>query len=222
MSRRPEFSEQLQGTAAWRAARRGHLTCSALSVVAYGGARAWRRLLADIRSGTEPQLDHLPAIRRGRELEAEARAQYELAADVDVELAGFLRHPTVPRFGGSPDGLVGRDGGVEFKCPASLGVHAAWRAAGGVPDEHWPQVAGLLLVTGREWWDFVSYYPEAPGSQTLHRVRYHRDQDTDGRLSRLHARIREFCFHLLAGTSPADLDQPGPAPMLFPPRRNTQ
>src|SRR5690606_19199105 len=60
-----------------------------------------------------------PWAERGTEMEAEARTAYELEMGVDVQTTGLLLTDD-GLFGGSPDGLVGDDGGVEIKCP---GIH---------------------------------------------------------------------------------------------------
>lgn len=48
-----------------------------------------------------------------------------------------------------------------MKCPA-IRTHARWYLEGGLPDEHRCQVHGALVVTGRDWWDFVSYARNMP------------------------------------------------------------
>ncbi|MCT9071225.1 YqaJ viral recombinase family protein [Cupriavidus gilardii] len=50
-------------------------------------------------------------------------------------------------------------GGIEIKSPHDEGVHInTW--LNGMPEEHMPQVQGNMLVTGRQWWDFISYDPQ--------------------------------------------------------------
>jgi hypothetical protein len=61
----------------------------------------------------------------------------------------------------SPDGLCGNDGGLELKCPG-IAKHVEYLIGGGCPDEYFHQVQGCLYVTGRAWWDFMSYYPGLP------------------------------------------------------------
>ncbi len=100
------------------------------------------------------------AMRRGTEMEPEAREFYEVQNKADVRQVGFCLD-TTGRFGCSPDGLVGEDGCLELKNP-SAHTHVAWTLAGGLPDEHRAQVHGHLIVTGRKWCDFLSYYPGLP------------------------------------------------------------
>ena len=77
---------------------------------------------------------------------------------VDVEEVGFILDDS-GEFGCSPDGLINDDGGVEFKCPSPKN-HIAWSRKGVCPSKHYAQVQGCLYITGREWWDFMSYHPE--------------------------------------------------------------
>ena len=107
---------------------------------------------------------------RGTELEAEARAAYELEMGVDVQQVGFLLADD-GLFGGSPDSLVGDDGGLEIKCPA-LHTHIGYLLD---PDSlvatYRGQVQSLLWLTGRRWWDLWAYNPDLPAV----RVRVVRD-----------------------------------------------
>ena len=63
--------------------------------------------------------------------------------------------------GASPDGLVGDDGLLEFKCPMA-GKHLTYLFRDEVPKDYVLQVQGQLWVTGRKWCDFVSYCPGLP------------------------------------------------------------
>lgn len=63
--------------------------------------------------------------------------------------------------GYSPDGLVGDDGIVEVKCPRSKG-HLRTILANEMPTEHMAQVQTGLLVSGRAWCDFISFYGGMP------------------------------------------------------------
>lgn len=95
------------------------------------------------------------AMLRGIELESEARSLYEIARG-SVSEVGFCIHNN--GFGASPDGLVGEDGLVEIKCP-TLSTHIEYLIKGELPIEYLQQIQGQMLVTDRNWNDFVSYYP---------------------------------------------------------------
>lgn len=98
---------------------------------------------------------------RGREMEAEARSFYEMQFDVDVARVGFVTRDD-GRVGGSPDGLVGTDGGVEIKCPA-LHTHIGYLLdPQTLAAKYRAQVQGYLYLTDRQWWDVLSYTPALP------------------------------------------------------------
>ncbi len=97
---------------------------------------------------------------RGTALEPEAREAYEFITDYEVVETGFILDDS-EEFGCSPDGLVGEQGGLEVKCP-STGVHVSYLRKGVVPAKYYQQVQGCMWITGREWWDFMSYHPEMP------------------------------------------------------------
>jgi hypothetical protein len=99
---------------------------------------------------------------RGRDAEVPARAKYAEHYGVKVAEVGFmLLEEDGLRIGVSPDGLVGEEGGVEIKSPRRKG-HVATVVNGVVPAFHVAQIQTALMVSGRAWWDFVSY---APGLQ---------------------------------------------------------
>ena len=98
---------------------------------------------------------------RGKELEAEARKVYEFVTDNEVAQVGFCLESEERKYGCSPDGLIGDKGGIEIKCP-TLPVAIEYLDKGILPTAYYQQVQGCLLVTGRAWWDFVSYYPGLP------------------------------------------------------------
>ena len=98
---------------------------------------------------------------RGQVLEPEARAYYSFNRDLDVDTVGFIYRDEARMSGCSPDGMVGTDGMLELKCP-SAGKHLLWLSREGVPPEHQMQVQGALWITGREWIDWMSFFPMLP------------------------------------------------------------
>jgi len=98
---------------------------------------------------------------RGTDMEERARLWYEFHFDVEVREVGFILRDD-GLVGCSPDGLVGDDGGLEIKCPMA---HQHVKYLLGIEDlveKHVGQVQGALLLTGRPWWDLVSYNPDLP------------------------------------------------------------
>lgn len=79
-----------------------------------------------------------------------------------VEDVGFMvREFPSYRLGCSPDGLVGDEGMVEVKCPRAK-AHVATVLAGEVPKQHMAQLQTALLVSGREWIDYISFHGGLP------------------------------------------------------------
>jgi hypothetical protein len=96
---------------------------------------------------------------RGNYFENEAIPHYEFVSDLSVESVGFCQPHKKSAYGCSPDGLIGSDGGIEIKSPA-LKKHLQYLKEAKVPDEYLHQVYGCLFVTGRDWWDFMSYHKD--------------------------------------------------------------
>lgn len=100
------------------------------------------------------------AMRNGTEMEPRVRKFYEFHRDCEVTEVGFCLSDD-GRFGCSPDGLVGDEGGTEIKSP-KLSTQIKYLDKGVLPPEYKPQVHASLWITGREWWDFLSYAPGLP------------------------------------------------------------
>jgi len=103
----------------------------------------------------EEQFDNVHT-RRGNELESCAIAMYELDKDVTVNQVGLCKPAIESMYGFSPDGLIGDNGGLEIKSP-QLKKHLQYFNEGVLPSDYAHQVYGSLLVSGREYWDFMSY-----------------------------------------------------------------
>lgn len=116
------------------------------------------------------------AMARGTELEAEARDAYSFERGAPVIETGYVSHPTLAHVGASPDGLIGDDGLVEIKCPASMQKHLeALRTGAHAVEYHW-QLQHQLMVTDRVWVDAVSYDPRYPNGLQLAITRVIRDE----------------------------------------------
>lgn len=157
----------IQGSAQWMDFRTGKITASrmgeVMAVLKKGGEGADRRnyrIELVTERITERANQHYVSrdMERGIELEPNARSAYEMAQDILVDRAGFVLHPTMDYLGASPDGLVGKDGGMEIKCPRDT-TAVRWIQEGIVPLEHRPQMYTNMLCCEREWWDFCSFSP---------------------------------------------------------------
>lgn len=198
-----EPDEQLQGTDAWREDRAGCITASNMACLLWTPGEVYKsgdkkgqpkpppqgrltyidQIVAEILTGRPKDQANAKTLEWGHEMEPEAIAAYEQRCGRLVEQCGFLRHPDYPFIGASPDALIDSDGGGEFKCPMSIVVHATTLREG-LPAEHITQIQGGLWVTGRLWWDFVSYNPYFPEHLRLYVQRVHRDNAFIAQLKR--------------------------------------
>lgn len=155
-----------QRSAAWHKARLGIPTASSFDKIlspkalkSSTQAKAYRmQLLAEWITGVPKDTASSGFMERGTMLELEALRWYEMEHNVDVEQVGLvLRDDRMCAC--SPDGLVGKDGGLEIKCP-SAATHVDYLLSG--LDDYHGQVQGAMWLSGRAWWDLLSYCPGMP------------------------------------------------------------
>lgn len=99
-------------------------------------------------------------MRRGLEVEEEAKALFQMIRDVELRQVGLVYPDENKLFSCSPDGLMETEG-LELKCPA-MHTHVGYLLAGILPSDYIPQVQGSMLITGFMRWNFMSYYPGLP------------------------------------------------------------
>lgn len=193
-----------QGSPEWHAVRLGIPTASAFADVLAEGRGGnpsktrrtyMMKLIGETFTG-EPAYQHNnDHTDRGHTMEDEARQLYVFARDTEIERVGFIRREWGESLGAhyaagcSPDALVtdkdGRPGLLEIKTKlAHLQCEALLDKK--LPSEHVAQVQGQLWISGREWCDFVSYWPKLPPLI----VRVHRD---DVYIERLKRGVEIFC-----------------------------
>jgi len=143
-------------------------------------------------TGNAPDTFTNAAMQWGTQTEPDARAAYEFMHDVDVELVGLVKHPTISGTHASPDGLIGRDGLVEIKCPNSA-THIETLLGEEISGRYVTQMQWQMACTGRKWCDFVSFDPRLPASMQLFVKRIERDQK---RIEELETLVREFLAEL--------------------------
>lgn len=156
----------VQGSPEWRKARIGIPTASGLENLltatlrpSSSAQRYLYKLVAEHLLGRPLDDAENGFIDRGKELEAEGRNYYRMITDVEVEEVGFCLRDD-GRFGCSPDGLIGDDGGLEIKVP-SAHVHVGYMLdPQSLVLAYRAQVQGNLMVTERMQWDLMSYNPE--------------------------------------------------------------
>lgn len=96
-------------------------------------------------------------IERGNILEPTGRLAYELEYSVKVDEIGFITNAKYVNVGISPDGLVDTVGGVELKARNNEKHFSL--ITGDRKEIPYNQIQMSLLITEREWWDFVSFNP---------------------------------------------------------------
>lgn len=169
-----------QGTPEWFAARLGKATGSRFSDVLAGGKGLTRKAYAvqlalEIVTGKQAETFTNQSMQDGTEREPIARALYEAHSGNFVDEVGFCAHDSI-ECGVSPDGLINENGGLEIKCPKAS-THAGYLAIPKEPSAYTAQIQGCMWVTGRAWWDFVSYHPDFPENAQLIVRRVKRDSD---------------------------------------------
>jgi hypothetical protein len=172
----------VQGSPEWLQARCGCATASEFSAVLAKGKEGitrrkyLRRLVGERLTGKPAETYSGKHTERGQAQEPFGRMLYEARKRVIVEPVGFIRHRDGLMAGCSPDGLIGDDGGEEIKCVIPT-VQIDTILRGEYPPEHRPQIQGNLWITGRQWWDFVSYCEPMPTDLRLYVFRVHRDEE---------------------------------------------
>lgn len=191
----------VQGTEAWRQDRCGKVTASrvidVVKKIKSGAYSADRKnylaeLLVERLTGRPAAHFKSKAMDWGSEQEALARELYEFETGRLIETVGFVDHPLIPMAGASPDGLVGADGLVEFKCPESA-THLETLLGAPIPEEYVIQMQWQLACTRRVWCDFTSFDPVMPDDMKRHTRRVQRD---DVVIRHLEAEVRGFLMEL--------------------------
>jgi putative phage-type endonuclease len=194
-----------QGSEEWKQARCGRVTASRVhdivAVTRSGGYTSGRKnylaeLVCERLTGVPAPSYQSAAMAYGSETEPEARFAYALKTGVEIEEVGFIPHPTISMAGASPDGLIGKDGLVEIKCP-NTATHietllGATRGGGLMPG-YFDQMQFQMACTGRQWCDFVSFDNRLPEPMQMSIYRVKRD---DKAISKLEEEVVQFLTDL--------------------------
>lgn len=169
----------IQGSDEWEALRIGLLTASEMHKIITPTLKVadndktrqhlWELLAQRITRYVEPHF-YSDDMARGHDDEVEARKLYAKHF-APVETVGFVTNDRWGfTIGYSPDGLVGEDGLIECKSRRQK-YQVQTIADGEVPAEYMIQLQTGLLVSERQWIDFLSY----SGGLPLYRYRVHAD-----------------------------------------------
>ncbi len=163
--------EIVQGSDAWLAVRAGRLTASEIRLIMSpttlkparndtSSAHLYELLAQRITGHVEPRYVSDDML-RGQTDEIEARGLYSRHFAPVTELGFITRDCWGFTIGYSPDGLVGDDGLIECKSRRQK-YQTETLITGAVPSEHVLQCQTGLLVSGRQWLDYVSYCAGMP------------------------------------------------------------
>ncbi len=126
---------------------------------------------------------------RGKQLEVDAIAKYDLVNDTDSRPISFVV-ASCGRWGASPDRFIEPNGMAEFKCENEADHLQYVMQEGSLYEAHMLQVQmQLLTCEDREWDDLVAFHPKLP--QAVHRT--FRDKAVQDCLTK---HLEPFCDHL--------------------------
>lgn len=146
----------------WFAARIGRVTGSQVGAILglspYADRASVMRSMVRAYHKSPTEFTGNVATGWGTAMEPQARADYEMDTCQDVQDAGFVEWEDW--LGASPDGFVGKDGLVEFKCPYGIRNDAKPVFKSLFEQEHYhAQVQVQLYVTNRQWCHFYQWTP---------------------------------------------------------------
>jgi len=175
-----EVDQLEQGTEEWHVLK-DHYFLSSSKAQAIGNAGAglssiiWDNIINEFSSADRKRIS-TPDLDRGIDLEPKAIADYELETGNDVKAVAFItNHDIHPRAGASTDGLIGDDGVLEVKSIkdekyAKLLYEYEKKGTFKIESAHSWQMEFELLLSGREWVDYVVYNPNFKKTLLIQRV----------------------------------------------------
>lgn len=161
-----------QGTKEWFDIRSGKMTASHAQAIGNAGKGLETYvydLVAEEYSSAEKEQFSSEHTERGNELEGTARGIYELENSLEVEQVTFIEYNEY--VGCSPDGLVGKDGLIEIKCPNDT-EYLKYLIFGKAQTDTkyiW-QCQMQMLITERKWNDLIIYNPNFKKSMLVFRI----------------------------------------------------
>lgn len=135
----------------WYTMRQGMMTASDLAQALGKGKFQTQKQFFVKKAGYDVEIfdPTIPPLKHGVMYESVANAFYEHLTGAKVLEFGLLRHPELPWFGASPDGITEEGIMLEIKVP--------WRRkiTGEVPEQYYYQMQGQLDVAGLTECDFL-------------------------------------------------------------------
>lgn len=154
--------EVQQGTDEWHELRIGRFGSTDAQAVGSNGkglsTKCYEKAI-EIITGKKMNSEYTNKhIERGIELEPVARQLYELETGNLVKQVGYIELDE--HTGGSPDGLVGKDGLIEIKCPSSVNFLKEMLGDTKMKSAYNWQMQHLMYLTDRKWCDYVIFNEE--------------------------------------------------------------
>ena len=153
------YKDLIQGTDEWLELRLGKFTASKASAIASNGKGLTTLVFEkadELSTGKMKEVYQNEAMKWGIQHEPKARIAYEFETENVVEQVGFIELDKYT--GGSPDGLIGENGGLELKCPTIRVFYEFMKTRKINPAYVW-QIQMNMLVSDRKWWDYGVYHP---------------------------------------------------------------
>ena len=156
-----------QNSEEWHKMRCGKLTASNFdSIITRTGKQSASfdryvdTIIAERLTKTSAPIHVSEWMKRGNELEPDARERYAWITKNEVQQVGFVLQEEGSNIGCSPDGLIGHDLGVEIKCPAPHTHITYMRNPDALVNKYWQQVQGSMWITERRNWHLYSFHPD--------------------------------------------------------------
>jgi hypothetical protein len=134
----------------------------------------WDALVNEFSIAEKKQISN-EHIGRGNDLEPVAREVYEMQTGNTVYEVGFVTNDKYEKSGASTDGIIWDDGCIEIKCfddKKYLKLLHEYKNTGSfsVESGYMWQMQFELLITERQWCDYVVYNPNYKESILIKRV----------------------------------------------------
>ena len=150
---------QEQRGEAWKQWRRNKLGASEISAILGCGFLSIGELF-DIKLGLRQPEEENDAMRRGNDLEGQAREAFELETGRSVYPLVCV-HPDYPWLIASLDGItIDKKIAVEIKCPGKK-THEATIKSREIPSYYIPQLQQIMSVTGLDEIYYFSFDPDS-------------------------------------------------------------
>jgi exodeoxyribonuclease (lambda-induced) len=200
-----QFMQVEQSSDAWLKMRLGVITASCAhdllpSKTGKGAFKQARQtymnqLIAEVCTGRGEEIN-AKALSWGKENEIAARAAYSFESGEKIQDGGFI-YGMDKRVGASPDGIVvGKNKGLELKCPYSSDNHIKFLIEDEIKDEYITQVQWSMWVAGFDEWDFASFDPRMKKNM-IKIVTFKRDEEMMKMFSEIVPQfIKEMDAHL--------------------------